>query len=45
MEEEGRKEEILVSEVEIDKEGRDSREEGSNNDNDNRFFLNLNISL
>jgi hypothetical protein len=44
IEEEGQREELLISEVETDTEGRDSRDEDSNND-DNGFFLNLNPFL
>jgi hypothetical protein len=40
IEEEGRREEILVSEIETDEEGRDSGDEGGNDDDDG-FFLNL----
>ena len=48
VEEEGRREEILVSKVKIDNEGRDNRDENdsnNNNEDDDRFFLNLNTSL
>lgn len=41
IEEEGRREEILVSEIETDEEGRDSGDEGD----DDGFFLNLNAPL
>jgi hypothetical protein len=44
MEEQGRGEEILVSEVETDEEERDSGDEGGDDDDDG-FFLNLNASL
>jgi hypothetical protein len=45
MEEEGLREEMLVSEVETDEEGGDSGDEGSNNSDDDGIFLNLNASL
>lgn len=45
IEEEGRKEEMLVSEIETDEEGRDSGEGDGNDSDDDGFLLNLNVSL
>jgi hypothetical protein len=47
MEEEGRREELLVSEVETDeeKEGSKDKEDTDDENDDDRLFLDLNISL